>query len=134
MDSTEKAIASYLKIKGEIDAQRTAFKERESAAKAKMDELASFVSKQIGSANSINTNHGTAFRKTKDFVAVKDWEIALPWIISSNNTQLLNKAAGKDAVKEYMRENENALPPGIDYGTKLELYINNPVKKKSKSI
>jgi len=128
MDNVERAISAYIKIRDDLDAKRKAFKEVESAAKAKLDEISGYIGKHIGSAESVKTAHGTAFRAKKDFTAVEDWESAIKFIVDTDNVQMLNKSVSKAAVKEYMAEHSGATPPGIKYSSLIEIQVRRPTK------
>jgi hypothetical protein len=124
----EEAIKIYVAKRDELDAKRKEFKEFESHFKSKLDDLALFIGNVMGDAESVKTAAGTAFRATKDFASVQDSEQFFSYILQSGDVNLLNKAANKTGVKEYMDEHEGIAPPGIEYGTKVEIQIRRPSK------
>jgi len=124
----DKAIEKYIEKRDELDAKRKEFKEFEKHFKGKLDELAMYIGSVMGDVESVKTKHGTAFRATKDFASVQDSEKFFGYILESGDINLLNKAANKTGVKEYMEEHEGITPPGIEYGTKIEIQIRRPSK------
>jgi len=72
---------------------------------------------------SFATEHGTAFKKTKDWIKVSNWDLALDFILDENLRHLLPQSVKKAAVKEYMAENNNLLPPGLEYGELVEIAV-----------
>ena len=66
-----------------------------------------------GSA-SIKTPHGTAYRKKVMSLKMADRDIFHKFVLANGATQFLTAAVSKEAVQEHMKENNGALPPGLD--------------------
>ena len=124
----EKAIEVYVAKRDELDAKRKEFKDYEKHFKSKLEELAAHIGAVMGDVESVKTAAGTAFRATKDFASVQDSEKFFEYVLESGDVNLLNKAANKTGVKEYMEEHKGIAPPGIEYGTKVEIQVRRPSK------
>ena len=73
--------------------------------------------------NSFATEYGTAFKKSKDWVKVSNWDAALDFILANDLQHMLTRSVKKDAAKEFMAENNNSLPPGLEYGKLVEIAV-----------
>ena len=78
--------------------------------------------------SSFKTKHGTAFLTTTDYANVAEWDAVLDFIRTQEAFDLLEKRVSKIAVRGYIEANK-AVPPGITYGTKLEVNIRKPVAR-----
>lgn len=65
-------------------------------------------------AQSIKTEFGTAFKKTSMTVKTVDKDALFDFVRSTENFSMLTAAVSKEALKEYMEENEDRRPPGVD--------------------
>lgn len=75
-----------------------------------------------------SSKHGTAFLTTSDYASVENWDSVLEFITTNGHYEMLQKAVTKTAVREYIQTNK-AIPPGISYGTKIEVNIRKPTVK-----
>ena len=121
----ETLVKAYVRIRDDLGAKRKEFKKVEADAKRQLDMIELELKKRADDlgVDSFKTTNGTAFKTTKDFVAVKDWNLTIKFILDNNLTNMFNKSVNKTAVKEYMAENNNALPPGVEYGQKVEIQV-----------
>ena len=96
---------------------------------AKLDELG---------VESVKTANGTAFKTTKDFVGVREIEEFREFLslqatggdkklagdlLENFPWHFFTKAVSKDAVKNFMAENEGVAPEGINYDQQIEIQI-----------
>lgn len=64
---------------------------------------------------SVRTAAGTAYKDTKTFATVGDWEAFLGFVRDQQAWPLLKHDVVKKAVEEYKEANDDALPPGVDW-------------------
>lgn len=121
----DKLVGAYIKMRDDLDAERKKFKALEKERKAQMVRVEDHILKLCydQGVESFKTVHGTAFKTKKDFVKVRNWDAALDFILKNDLTHMLTKSVAKAAAKEYMSENENQLPPGLEYGAVTEIGI-----------
>jgi hypothetical protein len=124
------AIAAYLKLR-----EQRAQIEKEAKAKveeleAKMEKLTSWLKMQADEAGvaSFKTAAGTAFLKATDYASVADWDAVLTFVKKNDAYDILTKGVSKVAVREYMNE-AGELPPGVNFGTKIEVQVRKPSSK-----
>ena len=96
----------------------------------KMDKFEAWLKEQADAqgVTSFKTKHGTAFLKTTDYANVENWDAALAFVLENNAFDLLNKAVSKVAVRGYIEANK-AVPPGVNYGTKIEVEVRKPATR-----
>lgn len=88
----------------------------EGAIKTQLDEMG---------AESIRTEHGTAFKKTSTSATVADWDSLLGFVRENERWDMLEKRVAKTAVDQYVEEFED-LPPGVNYRQVTTIQVNRP--------
>lgn len=128
--TVDQAVGAYMKLrakKAEIEAK---VKEEVAQLDAGMDKIEAWIKQQADAmgVTSFKTKHGTAFLTTKDYASVEDWDATLAFIKETGAYDLLNKAVNKTAVQGYIDQNKS-VPPGVKYGTKIEVSVRKPTAK-----
>jgi hypothetical protein len=123
-------VATYMKLRSQKEAMEAEVKDRVSTIKAKMEKLEAWIKEQadIQGVTSFKTKHGTAFLTTTDYANVGDWDAVLDFIRTQEAFDMLEKRISKIAVRGYIEANK-AVPPGVNYGTKLEVNIRKPANR-----
>lgn len=124
-DNIETLVGAYVACRDSLSEKRREFKAEEVRHKKDMDIIAVHIKElaDIHGVDSFKTAHGTAYRTTKDFVKVADWDTVLEFVLANDLKHLLTKSVAKAAVKEFMAENNNTLPPGLNYGAIVEIAV-----------
>jgi len=125
--NVDSVIAAYMKLRSEKDSIEAATKERVSGIKAKMEKLEAWIKEQadLQGVTSFKTKHGTAFLTTTDYANVADWDAVLDFIRENEAFDMLEKRISKVAVRGYIDQNKT-VPPGVNYGTRLDVNIRKP--------
>lgn len=125
--NVDDVIATYMKLRDQKAAIEGEVKDRVSTIKAKMEKLEAWIKEKADAegVTSFKTKHGTAFLTTTDYANVADWDAVLTFIQERSAYDMLEKRVSKTAVRGYI-EQEKAVPPGINYGTKLEVNVRKP--------
>jgi hypothetical protein len=123
-------VATYMKLRSQKESMEAEVKDRVSTIKAKMEKLEAWIKEQadIQGVTSFKTKHGTAFLTTTDYANVGDWDAVLDFIRTQEAFDMLEKRISKIAVRGYIEANK-AIPPGVNYGTKLEVNIRKPANR-----
>jgi hypothetical protein len=123
-------IRTYMKLREQKAAIEADAKDRVSSIKAKMEKLEAYLKTQMDAQGltSFKSDYGTAFLTTTDYANVADWDVVLTFIRTTEAYDMLEKRVSKMAVRGYI-EQMKAVPPGITYGTKLEVNIRKPGAK-----
>jgi hypothetical protein len=123
-------IRTYMKLREQKTSIEAEVKERVSEIKAKLEKLEAYLKTQMDAQGltSFKSEHGTAFLTTTDYANVADWDAVIGFIRDNDAFDMLEKRVSKIAVRGYI-ESAKAVPPGINYGTKLEVNIRKPGAK-----
>jgi hypothetical protein len=123
-------VATYMKLRSQKESMEAEVKDRVSTIKAKMEKLEAWIKEQadVQGVTSFKTKHGTAFLTTTDYANVADWDAVLDFIRTQEAFDMLEKRISKIAVRGYIEANK-AVPPGVNYGTKLEINIRKPATR-----
>jgi len=123
-------IRTYMKLRDQKAAIEAEVKEKVSGIKAKLEKLEAFLKAQMDSQGltSFKSDYGTAFLTTTDYANVADWDAVLDFIRDNEAYDMLEKRVSKIAVRGYIDQTKS-VPPGINYGTKLEVNIRKPGAK-----
>lgn len=128
--SVDAVVATYMKLRAKKDAIEAQVKSEVDGIKQQMEKIEAWIKEQADAqgVTSFKTNHGTAFLTTVDYAIVADWDAVLNYIRENEAYDMLEKRVSKTAVRGYI-ENTKTVPPGVNYGTKLEVSIRKPTKK-----
>lgn len=120
-------VATYMKLRSQKDAIEAEVKDSVAVIKSKMEKLEAWIKDQADQqgVTSFKTKHGTAFLTTTDYAQVGDWDAVLNFIRDNEAFDMLEKRVSKIAVRGYI-EHTKSVPPGVNYGTKLEVNIRKP--------
>lgn len=125
--NVDDVIATYMKLRGQKDLIEKETKEKTAAIKLKMEKLEAWIKEQadVQGVTSFKTRSGTAFLTTTDFATVADWDAMIDFVKENEAYDLLEKRVSKVAVRGYIDQTK-AVPPGVNYGTRLDVNIRKP--------
>lgn len=128
--NVDDVVATYMRLRSQKEAIEAEVKDRVSTIKSKMEKLEAWIKEQADAqgVTSFKTKHGTAFLTTTDYANVADWDAVLDFIRGNEAYDMLEKRISKIAVRGYIEANK-AVPPGVNYGTKLEVNIRKPANR-----
>lgn len=123
----DSVIAGYLRLRAQKQELEAQTKERVAVIEANMDKLEAWLklkAEETG-VTSFKTDNGTAFLTTVDFANVADWDAVLDHIRTNSAYDMLEKRVNKTAIRAYI-DMHRAVPPGVNYGTRLEVNVRKP--------
>jgi hypothetical protein len=123
-------IATYLTLRNQKEALAQSVKAKTDEINAKLAKIEAWIKQQADAqgVTSFKSEHGTAFLTTVDFANVADWDATLRFIRETEAYDMLEKRVSKTAVRAYIDQTKT-VPPGVNYGTKLEVNIRKPGAK-----
>jgi Cft2 family RNA processing exonuclease len=123
-------IKTYMALRDKKAELESEVKEQVAEIKEKMIKLESYLKTKMdeNGLTSFKSDFGTAFLTTTDYANVADWDEVVQFIKDNEAYDLFEKRVSKNAVRGYIDQN-NAVPPGINYGTKLSVNIRRPSAK-----
>jgi hypothetical protein len=128
--TVDAVIKKYMKLRSQKEAVEAEVKERINQIKADMTKLEAFLKAKMDAdgLTSFKSEHGTAFLTTTDFANVDDWDAVLRFIREEDAYDMLERRVSKTAVRGYIEANKE-VPPGVKYGTKLDINIRKPTAR-----
>lgn len=123
-------IRTYMKLRDQKTAVEAKVKDELTTLKSKMDKLEAYLKTQMDAQGltSFKSDYGTAFLTTTDYANVADWDKLLTFVRENEAYDMLTKSVSKTAVRGYIDETKT-IPPGVTYGTKLDVNIRRPGAK-----
>ena len=128
--TVDAVIKKYMRLREKKAAIEATVKEELDKVKGDMGKLEAWLMAKLDAdgLTSFKTEFGTAFLTTTDFANVEDWDAVLRFIREEDAFDMLEKRVSKTAVRGYIEANKE-VPPGIKYGTKLDINIRKPTVK-----
>lgn len=110
-------IQKYVELRDEVDALDKAHKARVAPLNDIMEKIELALGKilQDTGLENLKAEAGTASPVVKTSVSVASWDETFNFIRENHFWHFLNKAVAKASVEEYMKENGNIPPPGVNY-------------------
>jgi hypothetical protein len=122
-----KMVAAYIKLREAIQAKEDeikALKEKQALVSASMLDLCS-----KEDIDSIKTPFGTLTRRVYSSYWTSDWDQMYKFIAENDAYHLLEKRIHNTHMKEFLEENPDALPIGLQSDRKYAVSIRKPTKK-----
>ena len=123
-------IRTYMKLRAQKTKLESSVKDDLAKLKTKRDKLEAYLKVEMDEQGltSFKSDFGTAFLTTTDYANVENWDKTLQFIRDNEAFDMLERRVSKVAVRGYIEENKS-VPPGVSYGTKLEVNIRKPGAK-----
>jgi hypothetical protein len=128
--TVDAVIKQYMRLRDKKAAVEATVKLEVDKIKADMTKIEAWLKAKADAdgVTSFKTDHGTAFLTTTDFANVENWDEVLRFIREQDAFDMLERRVSKTAVRGYIDANKE-VPPGITYGTKLDINIRKPTAR-----
>lgn len=127
----EKLVAAYRKLRAAIAEEEEAFEAKVAGLKEKLDyvanELLTICNEQ--NADSIRTPAGTVSRRVQSRYWSTDWEQMYKFIEEHNVPFVLEKRIHNGNMKQFLEENPDVLPVGLQVDNKYVVHVRKPTEK-----
>lgn len=126
----DEVVGAYMKLRNQKAQLEAATKEKVAELKERMGKIEAWLLREADKqgVTSFKTNAGTAYVTTVDFAQVADWDEVLKFVRTHAAYDMLERRVNKTAVRGYMEAN-NKVPPGVNYGTRMEVNVRKPSNK-----
>lgn len=84
---------------------------------------------KVMNADSIRTQHGTIIRSIKSRYWTNDWDSMHQFIREHDAFALLEKRLHQSNMKEFLTENPDVLPPGLNVENEYTVVVRRPKEK-----
>ena len=127
----EKLVAAYRKLRAVIADEEKAHEEKLAPLKEKLDmvsaELLEFCNEQ--NVDSVKTPAGTVSRRVQTRYWSTDWERFYQFVGENDAFQLLEKRIHNGNMKQFLEENPDVLPVGLQTDNKYVVQVRKPSEK-----
>lgn len=127
-NTANKMIRAYINLRGAIkekEDQIKLLKEHQSEISARLLDICS---EQDG-VHSIKTNAGTASRTTRQSFWTGDWDNMYSFVKEHDVFHLLQKRIHDGNMREFLHENPDLVPKGLQSDTKYVISVRKPTAK-----
>lgn len=131
MPQMDKVVQAYNAIRDARTVKRKAWEKADLALEEDQHKLKVLMLEILNStgARSIATPSGTAYRSEKVKASASDWSALYGWIMEDpDRFEVLEKRVKPTFVKQFMDENEGAIPPGVNVHREYEVSVRRPNK------
>ena len=121
----DKLTKAFLKIRAERAVLQAEFKEKEAKLARQQDRIkqAMLYHCEKHNAESIRTSEGLFFRSRRTKYWTSDWDAMHNFIIEHNVPQLLDKRINQSNLKEFLEENPDTTPRGLETETEVVISV-----------
>jgi hypothetical protein len=107
---------TYIKIRNKRAELKAEFDEQDSALEAQINALKSELLDYCKSQNidSVRTSEGTFYRTIKTRYWTNDWDSMNKFILEHEVPQFYEKRLNQTVMKQFLEENPDVLPPGLN--------------------
>lgn len=122
---TEKLVRIYIKMRDARSVLAAEFEAKDKEIKSQMEVIESHlleVCKSAG-ASSINTGAGTIIRSVKTRYWTSDWGSMHEFIRENNALELLERRVAQNAMAEFIEQNPDKVPKGMNVDSKYTVVV-----------
>lgn len=121
----DKLTATYIKIKDKRSELSAQFKETDDKLAAQQDKIKAALLEHCKENNvdSVRTKPGTFFRSVRKTFWTSDWESMYKFVIDNNVPEFFTKSLNQTNVKQYLEENPESVPPGLNVESKYVISV-----------
>ena len=114
--SVDRLVSVYLKIRDKKDAIVKQLKAEELRLNEKLDVVKGALLEhcKTNEVESVRTREGTFFRQVRTKYWTSDWESMNTFIMENDAVGLLEKRLHQGNTKQFLEENPDKLPPGLN--------------------
>lgn len=127
----DKLTETYIKIRDKRAANKRMFEAEDKDLEEQMQILSQEMldlCKQLN-VNSVRTSHGTIMRSVKSRYWTNDWESLYEVVKEHDAFGVLFKAINQTNMKQFLEENPDVLPKGLNVETEYTVVVRRPKEK-----
>jgi hypothetical protein len=127
----DKLVAVYRKIRAAMDEREAEHKAEISGLKSQLDLVSAKILEICNEQNldSLRTPAGTVTRRTVTRYWTNDWEVMYRFIKEQDAPFLLEQRIHNGNMRQFLEENPDTLPMGLNADTKYAITVRKPTNK-----
>lgn len=112
----DKLVKVYLKMNSKLSTLRAEFAAEEEKLEKQMAKIKAALLAYCKEENleSVRTEEGLFYRSVKTRYWTSDWESMGKFVVENNVPELLEKRLHQGNMKQFLEDNPNVLPPGLN--------------------
>ena len=121
----DRLVSVYIKIRDKKNELAAEFNEKEKALDAKLDKVKQALLEHCKATGteSVKTVSGTFWRTQRKRFWTSDWEAMNRFIVENEAVDLLEKRIHQGNMKEFLEENPDVLPPGLNADSEYSITV-----------
>jgi hypothetical protein len=133
--SINRVVQAYLAIRDARTAKRHAWEKEDLALEEDSDKLKVLMLSILNQTDtkSMATELGTVYRSEKLKPSAADWGAIWEWAKANDGFEIVEKRLKTTFIKEYMEQNDGALPPGVNAHRQFEVSVRRNTSNTSNS-
>lgn len=126
-----KLVKAYRKIRDAISDEKAVFEEKLAGMQADLDKIGTELLKFCNDRelDSIRTPMGTVSRRIQTRYWTTDWEEMHKFILENEAPFLLEKRLNNSVLQQYLEDNPDIFPPGLQVDRKYTLQVRKPTNR-----
>lgn len=123
--SVEKLVKVYLKMNAKLSEMKAAYEAEEKALKEQMAKVKQGLLNYCKEHNveSVRTGEGLFYRNVHTRYWTNDWEAMGKFVVAQGVPELLEKRLHQGNVKQFLEENPDVLPPGLNVDSEYTITV-----------
>ncbi len=124
-NTLNKLTETYIKIRSKRTDLSSEFKKKDDDLKEQQEKIKAALLEYLkdNDINSVGTDAGMFYRSQKRRYWTSDWESMHKFILEHEAPEFLEKRLNQTAVKEFLEDNPELLPPGLNVQSEYTLSI-----------
>jgi len=110
----DELVKVYIALRDRRAKRKAAFEEEDAPDNDKMEKIEGILLRRMQESGqeSVRTAAGTAYKTTKHYTSVADWDAFLDFVKRNDAWEMLTRGVNKTAVEQFKAANED-IPPGV---------------------
>lgn len=128
--TVDKLTSVYIKIREHRSKIKAAFEEEDSKLRSQQAKIKQALLDHCKENNvdSVKTGEGTFYRTVKTKYWTDDWQSMYKFIVENDCPEFLTKSLNQTNVKQYLEENPESVPPGLNVSSEYEIGVRKATK------
>ena len=121
----DRLVSVYIKIRDKKNELAATFAEQEKELEGKLDKVKQALLEHFKATGteSVKTASGTFWRTQRKRFWTSDWEAMNRFIVENEAVDLLEKRIHQGNMKEFLEENPDVLPPGLNADSEYSITV-----------
>lgn len=121
----DKLTRIYIKIRDKKAELAAKFKEEEEALNNQLNVIKNALLEhcKVNNVESVRTTEGIFYRQTRTRYWTSDWDAMHKFIVANEAPEFLEKRLNQTVVKEFLEENPETVPPGLNVDSEYTISV-----------